>query len=102
MKEYRSGLGSLFVYENEELGLALKRHPQLMRQLWPGAFAILRRADWGEYQAELRLRDVGPTQVIAAPSVRALLDMVLPIIAAAAPDGWITPGASADGPAAAD
>ena len=78
MKEYRSGLGSLFVYENEELGLALKRHPQLMRQLWPGAFAILRRAEWGEYQAELRLRDVGTTQVITAPRVGARSRSVRP------------------------
>lgn len=96
MERYSSGPGSLFVYENSELRAALEKHDQLTRHLWPGAFAIVRKARWGEYQAELRLRDVGPTQLVEAPTVGALLDIILPIIAAAAPDGWMTRGGEGD------
>jgi hypothetical protein len=89
MEEYRSGLGSLFVYSNDELRHALERHAHLTRHLWPGAFVILRKTSWGEFEAELRLRDVGPVQHVDAPSLRTLLEIVLPIIEAAAPDGWV-------------
>jgi hypothetical protein len=90
MEEYRSQGGALFVYTNDELRVALERHAQLTRHLWPGAFVILRKTSWGEFEAELRLRDVGPVQRVDAPSVRSLLEIVLPIIEAAAPDGWVT------------
>jgi hypothetical protein len=90
MEEYRSGGGALFVYSNEEIRQALERHAQLTRHLWPGAFVILRKTSWGEYEAELRLRDVGPVQRVDAPSVGSLLEIVLPIVEAAAPDGWVT------------
>ena len=91
MEEYRSGKGSLFVYTDAELREALERHAQLTRPLWPGAFAILRKTSWGEYEAELMLRDVGPVQRVGARSLHDLLEVVLPIIEAAAPDGWMSP-----------
>lgn len=90
MEEYRSGEGSLFVYSDEELRDALERHVQLTRPLWRGAFVVLRKTSWGEFEAELMLRDVGPVQRVDARSLHDLLEVVMPIIQAAAPDGWMT------------